>query len=97
MPPTCLSLLWHEVNYSAWEPPPWMNTWHIERDAALERRFQPIMVGEPTVEETIEILHGLRDRYEQHHKLKSLMLPGSSSQAHTATSAIGSCLIRRLT
>ena len=43
---------------------------HIERDAALERRFQPIMVGEPTVEETIEILHGLRDRYEQHHKVK---------------------------
>jgi len=42
----------------------------IERDAALERRFQPIMVGEPTVEETIEILHGLRDRYEQHHKVK---------------------------
>ncbi len=45
---------------------------HIERDAALERRFQPVMVGEPTVEETIEILHGLRDRYEQHHKLKIL-------------------------
>ena len=43
---------------------------HIERDAALERRFQPIMVGEPSVEETIEILHGLRDRYEQHHKVK---------------------------
>jgi len=45
---------------------------HIERDAALERRFQPVMVGEPSVEETIEILHGLRDRYEQHHKLKIL-------------------------
>jgi ATP-dependent Clp protease ATP-binding subunit ClpC len=43
---------------------------HIERDAALERRFQPVMVGEPSVPETIEILHGLRDRYEQHHKLK---------------------------
>ncbi len=43
---------------------------HIERDAALERRFQPITVGEPTVEETIEILHGLRERYEQHHKVK---------------------------
>ncbi|MBW4419774.1 MAG: ATP-dependent Clp protease ATP-binding subunit [Myxacorys californica WJT36-NPBG1] len=42
---------------------------HIERDAALERRFQPVMVGEPTVEETIEILKGLRDRYEQHHQL----------------------------
>ena len=43
---------------------------HIERDAALERRFQPVMVGEPSVDETIEILYGLRERYEQHHKLK---------------------------
>ncbi len=43
---------------------------HIERDAALERRFQPIMVGEPSVEETIEILYGLRSVYEQHHKVK---------------------------
>ncbi|WP_193196233.1 ATP-dependent Clp protease ATP-binding subunit [Nostoc sp. MG11] len=42
---------------------------HIERDAALERRFQPIMVGEPSVEETIEILYGLRQAYEQHHKV----------------------------
>ncbi|OUL23576.1 ATP-dependent Clp protease ATP-binding subunit [Nostoc sp. 106C] len=42
---------------------------HIERDAALERRFQPIMVGEPTVAETIEILYGLRGAYEQHHKV----------------------------
>jgi ATP-dependent Clp protease ATP-binding subunit ClpC len=42
---------------------------HIERDAALERRFQPIMVGEPTVQETIEILHGLRSVYEQHHRV----------------------------
>ena len=45
---------------------------HIERDAALERRFQPVMVGEPSVEETIEILYGLRERYELHHKLKIL-------------------------
>nr|YP_010337042.1 Clp protease ATP binding subunit [Madagascaria erythrocladioides]QUE29071.1 ClpC [Madagascaria erythrocladioides]UNJ16627.1 Clp protease ATP binding subunit [Madagascaria erythrocladioides] len=43
---------------------------HIEKDAALERRFQPVMVGEPSVEETIEILFGLRDRYEQHHQLR---------------------------
>jgi ATP-dependent Clp protease ATP-binding subunit ClpC len=43
---------------------------HIERDAALERRFQPVMVGEPSVAETIEILQGLRERYEQHHRLK---------------------------
>ena len=42
---------------------------HIEKDAALERRFQPVMVGEPTVEETTEILYGLRERYEKHHKL----------------------------
>jgi len=39
---------------------------HIERDAALERRFQPVIVGEPSVVETIEILRGLRERYEQH-------------------------------
>ncbi|NLM83828.1 MAG: ATP-dependent Clp protease ATP-binding subunit [Clostridiales bacterium] len=42
---------------------------HIEKDAALERRFQPVMVNEPTQEETILILKGLRDRYEAHHKL----------------------------
>jgi len=45
---------------------------HIERDAALERRFQPIMVGEPSVQETIEILYGLRGAYEQHHKVTIL-------------------------
>jgi len=43
---------------------------NIEKDAALERRFQPIIVGEPTVEETIAILSGLRDKYEAHHKVK---------------------------
>ncbi len=42
---------------------------HIEKDAALERRFQPVTVGEPTQEETIAILSGLRDRYEAHHKV----------------------------
>jgi ATP-dependent Clp protease ATP-binding subunit ClpC len=42
---------------------------HIERDKALERRFQPVTVGEPSVEDTIAILHGLRQRYEQHHRL----------------------------
>ena len=42
---------------------------HIERDAALERRFQPIVVEEPSVSETIEILRGIKDRYEEHHKL----------------------------
>jgi len=43
---------------------------YIEKDAALERRFQPILVSEPTVSETIEILRGIRDRYEAHHRLK---------------------------
>jgi len=43
---------------------------NIESDAALERRFQPIMVEQPSVEETIEILRGIRERYEEHHRLK---------------------------
>ena len=43
---------------------------HIEKDAALERRFQPVTVGEPTEDEAIEILRGLRDKYEAHHKIK---------------------------
>jgi ATP-dependent Clp protease ATP-binding subunit ClpC len=42
---------------------------YIESDAALERRFQPIMVDEPTIDETIEILHGVRTAYEEHHRL----------------------------
>ena len=43
---------------------------YIERDAALERRFQPVMVEEPTLEQTVEILFGIRSRYEDHHKVK---------------------------
>jgi len=43
---------------------------YIEKDAALERRFQPIMVGEPTVDDTISILRGLRERYESHHHVR---------------------------
>ncbi|MFY0527918.1 ATP-dependent Clp protease ATP-binding subunit [Archangium gephyra] len=43
---------------------------HIEKDAALERRFQPVMVAEPTPEQAIEILRGLRDSYEAHHRVK---------------------------
>ncbi len=43
---------------------------HIENDAALERRFQPVMVDEPTIEETISILRGVKGPYEEHHKLK---------------------------
>ena len=43
---------------------------HIEKDAALERRFQPVTVGEPSEEEAVEILRGIRDKYEAHHKVK---------------------------
>jgi len=43
---------------------------YIEKDAALERRFQPVMVGEPTVQDTIAILRGLKERYEVHHKVR---------------------------
>src|SRR5207244_6937908 len=43
---------------------------HIEKDAALERRFQPVYVGEPTVEDTIAILRGLQERYEVHHGVR---------------------------
>src|SRR5205085_12528029 len=43
---------------------------HIEKDAALERRFQPVMVGEPSVEDTISILRGLKERYELHHGVR---------------------------
>ena len=43
---------------------------HVEKDAALERRFQPVMVEEPSVDETIQILRGLRDRYEAHHRVE---------------------------
>ncbi len=43
---------------------------HVEKDAALARRFQPVMVNEPTVEDTISILRGLKEKYEQHHKVR---------------------------
>src|SRR5579862_4616275 len=43
---------------------------YLERDSALERRFQQIRVEEPTIDQTVEILKGLRDRYEQHHKVQ---------------------------
>ena len=43
---------------------------YIEKDAALERRFQPVLVGEPTVEDTIAILRGLKERYEVYHGVK---------------------------
>ena len=43
---------------------------NIEKDAALERRFQPVLVKEPSVDDTIDILRGLKDRYEAHHRVK---------------------------
>ena len=43
---------------------------YIEKDAALERRFSPVTVGEPTIDETIQILNGIRDKYEAHHNVK---------------------------
>ena len=57
---------------------------HIEKDAALERRFQPVMVEEPTVEDTISILRGLRERYEIHHgvKLKDAALVAAAVLSH---------------
>src|ERR671917_333906 len=54
---------------------------HLEKDAALERRFQPIQVGEPTLQHTIEILKGLRDRYEAHHRVS--ITDGALVQAAT--------------
>ncbi|MCL4812728.1 MAG: ATP-dependent chaperone ClpB [Vicinamibacteraceae bacterium] len=57
---------------------------HIEKDAALERRFQPVVVGEPTVEDTISILRGLRERYEIHHgvRLKDAALVAAAVLSH---------------
>ena len=57
---------------------------HIEKDAALERRFQPVLVDEPTVEETISILRGLKERYEIHHgvRIKDTALVAAAQLAH---------------
>ena len=57
---------------------------HIEKDAALERRFQPVLVGEPTVEDTISILRGLREKYELHHgvRLKDSALVAAAVLSH---------------
>ena len=57
---------------------------YIEKDAALERRFQPVMVGEPSVEDTISILRGLRERYEIHHgvRLKDAALVAAAVLSH---------------
>jgi ATP-dependent Clp protease ATP-binding subunit ClpB len=57
---------------------------HIEKDAALERRFQPVLVDEPTVEDTISILRGLRERYEVHHgvRIKDTALVAAAVLSH---------------
>ena len=72
---------------------------HIEKDAALERRFQPVVVGEPSVEDTISILRGLRERYEIHHgvQVQGLGAGGRGRALATATSPIASCPTRRST
>jgi ATP-dependent Clp protease ATP-binding subunit ClpB len=71
---------------------------HIEKDAALERRFQPVYVGEPSVEDTIAILRGLKERYEAHHgvRIQDSALVAAPS-CPTATSPTGSCPTRRST
>jgi ATP-dependent Clp protease ATP-binding subunit ClpB len=57
---------------------------HVEKDAALERRFQPVLVGEPTVEDTISILRGLKERYEIHHgvRIKDAALISAARLSH---------------
>ncbi|HXU12286.1 MAG TPA: AAA family ATPase, partial [Candidatus Binatia bacterium] len=57
---------------------------HIEKDAALERRFQPILVGEPSVEDTLAILRGLKERYELHHgvRIKDAALVAAATLSH---------------
>ncbi len=67
-PPTCSSPRWPAASCVASAPPRWTSIRkHIEKDAALERRFQPVMVTQPTVEDTIAILRGIKERYEAHH------------------------------
>ena len=61
-----------------------MNTKHIEKDAALERRFQPVVVDQPSVEDTISILRGLKERYEVHHgvRIKDAALVAAAKLSH---------------
>ena len=69
---------------------------HIEKDAALERRFQPVFVGEPSVEDTISILRGLKERYEVHHgvRIQDAALVAGGDALATATSPTASCPTR---
>src|SRR5579875_2405756 len=69
-PPICLSPRWRAASCIALAQPLSMNKKHVEKDPALARRFQPIYVEEPSVEDTISILRGLKDKYEQHHGVR---------------------------
>src|SRR5947209_13003982 len=57
---------------------------HVEKDAALERRFQPVMVDQPTVEDTIALLRGLKERYEVHHgvRIKDSAIVAAATLSH---------------
>jgi len=71
---------------------------YIEKDAALERRFQPVVVEEPTVEDTISILRGLKERYEVHHGVRiqdAAVIAAATLSARYITTA--ACPTRRLT
>ena len=71
---------------------------HVEKDAALARRFQPVFVGEPSVEDTVSILRGLKEKYEQHHGVRVTDRRSSRPRrCRTATSPTASCPTRRST
>ena len=72
---------------------------YIEKDAALERRFQPVFVGEPTVPDTISILRGLKEKYELHHgvRITDAAIVAAATLSATATSPTASCPTRRST
>jgi ATP-dependent Clp protease ATP-binding subunit ClpB len=71
---------------------------HVEKDAALARRFQPVMVSEPTVEDTISILRGIKEKYELHHGVRIRTARWwRRRRSRTATSPTGSCPTRRST
>ena len=69
---------------------------HVEKDAALARRFQPVFVNEPTVEDTISILRGLKEKYELHHgiRISDSAHRGRGDAVATATSPTASCPTR---
>ena len=72
---------------------------YVEKDAALQRRFQPVFVGEPTVEDTISILRGLKEKYELHHgvRITDARDRRRGDAVATATSPTASCPTRRST